>query len=138
MSRTGKTNQRGYTLLELLVALGVIGLMASVLPALFTGFLPRVELRTVADEVTTEILSARTQAKLSGQTVSVSAETLETRGYQVTILSHPDFDDSSTENITFYPNGRSSGGVIRLSKGDREISITVDWLTGRVGGDQNG
>ena len=41
--------------------------------------------------------------------------------------------DEPLEAISFYPQGHSSGGVIRLSAADgRQFEIQVDWLTARV------
>lgn len=38
----------------------------------------------------------------------------------------------SAAQVTFMPDGGSSGGSILLASGPRRIAISVNWLTGRV------
>jgi hypothetical protein len=34
--------------------------------------------------------------------------------------------------IRFFADGSSTGGVVRLVRGERRADVAIDWLTGRV------
>jgi general secretion pathway protein H len=34
--------------------------------------------------------------------------------------------------IRFFPSGASTGGSIKISEAERSLTVSVDWLTGKV------
>jgi prepilin-type N-terminal cleavage/methylation domain-containing protein len=93
---------RGFTLLEVIVTVAVLGLLVAVAGLAIRSFEP-----PAGQEVIRELANARVEAIRSGQPV-------EWRG------------DSAT--LRFFPNGSSSGGRI-ISGGH---ALQVDPLTGEV------
>lgn len=150
-------NSRGFTLLEILLVLTIIG-MASVLvvPSL-TGM----EARTFSAQLrqaNSMLNYGRRIAVVSGQTSTVSLHASseqntdrEQAGESSTVLANivaqwdaaglelrfRDSTDKEVEiedkiDITFYPQGGSSGGTLLFSEGEREASILIDPFTGRI------
>jgi len=137
MERTGMfpakgNNRNGYTLLELLVSLGVIALMATLIPTLFINYVPAVAVKEKADEISTTLADLRDQARITGKPQTFTAESPDKDGFDISLSPHPDFEDASSEKIDFYANGRNSGGVLTIKKGEKTQRLIIDWLTGRI------
>lgn len=142
----------GFTLLEMVVVLGLAALtLALVLPRLGGG-LDGLRVRTASRQVAALLRSARAQAVSERQTVTVTVNPRE-RALQVEPLSRagvlsrltlPDgiqlaiLDEGSRRRsdraiqIRFSPRGGSDGGFLGVSGAGRLIPIAVDPLTGRV------
>jgi general secretion pathway protein H len=137
---------RGFTLIEMLVVLLIIGMAMTVVPSLLSS-LPGTRLRAAADGMAGTLTALRTQAIDSGRSTALVVDPAS-RSYAILpdgarrIL--PDvvnaLDVTTTAPIVgsharlfrFFPDGTATGGTIRLRHGDREESIAVEWLTGRV------
>lgn len=143
---------RGFTLLELLVVLGLAAIiLALVLPRLGGG-LEGLRVRTAARQVAALLRSARVHAIAGGQTVAVTVDprggTLQVeppgrtgapsrlampQGVRLAVLdeaARPRRDRPT--RIRFSPRGGSDGGALDVTGAGRRISIVVDPLTGRV------
>ncbi|WP_116367411.1 pilus assembly FimT family protein [Parahaliea mediterranea] len=135
----------GFTLLELVVALAIAGLlMALVVPAagrMYTGMQYREGIR----EAMTVLTAARVKAVTSGKPQDVEVRpdkrslsfdgkthTLPA-GVRMAVHSARELNRQGTGIIRFYPEGGASGGGIDIesARGDG-ISVKVDWLTGAV------
>lgn len=117
--------QAGFTLLEMLVALGLFALGAAiVLPNLARGFGPA-DLGSASQLVAAEMRRARNLALETRVETRFPMRPLELPG-GVVMLVEP------AEGIRFFPDGSSSGGRAALARGQATRLVEVDWLTGRV------
>jgi general secretion pathway protein H len=137
---------RGFTLIEMLVVLIIIGVVLTAAPSLLAS-LPGARLRAAADGMADTLQGLRTQAIGSGTSTGLLLDAAS-RSYAIlpagTRRALPDVVNSvdvSTASpipgdraalFRFFPDGTASGGIIRLRHGDRVASIAVEWLTGRV------
>lgn len=138
--------QRGFTLLELMVVLAIIGLGAAlVLPRL--GNQDNVLLKAETREVLALLKHARRSALIQGAVREVmlaegaadqppplrlEENQWHSRGAKVRLGKKNSSDKSDPVVMRFYPEGGSSGGEIMLTRAKRVATITVDALSGRA------
>lgn len=137
----------GFTLLELLVVLGIAGLLLAAVPPLLSQALPGLELKSGARQLAAGLRFARDRALATRQEtwvemdveqreVTVSGRDGRLRLSQDLNLSLIGADtertDTSRGGIRFYPDGTSTGGRVILSHARQGYQIDVDWLTGQV------
>ena len=149
--------QRGFTLLEIILVLAIIATASILVVPNLGGF----EARTFSTQLrqAQSLLNyARRTAVVSGQASTVSFNVLPAdemrqsdREEERTSLSNIvaqwngaginlSFRDSTdreieieeTAEVTFYPEGGSTGGVLLFAQGDQTGAINVDPFTGRV------
>lgn len=114
---------RGYSLLELVVALAIMGLIAAVAAPVVIGGIDRVTLNTDAREVATKLRALREAALDSQREITV------TEG---------DFDVAAGTRIEFPKRGfvigadGTAGATLHLVRGDASVRVVVNRLTGRV------
>ena len=149
MSRIGDParSQRGFTLIEILVVLAVVGLiMAFVLP-MISGSRSRAGLRAAANEIAAALRSTRSLATTHGRAETFVLDTAHAAfragstaspqrlpgGIALAIVTIAQERETDTVgSIRFFADGSSTGGGVRLSSGTNESDVLVDWLTGRV------
>lgn len=136
---------RGFALYELILALAILGMVASlVVPRLARAPGP-VEIRVAADEIaalfrTDRNLALRIRRPViskvdveKGIVYGGSGEIVELpRGVRVSFMQSSRELAASGGGIRFLPDGRSSGGVLTLSRNDFSYRVTVNWLTAGV------
>jgi general secretion pathway protein H len=142
-SRPGR--QSGFTLLELIVVLILLGAAAAVVIPSFTGGFLGLQMETASRDLVTRMRQARVEAVakqsvyriiLGGEEQLDEAQYALADEYGRTLRSYnlPEGISLSLEEpltISFYPNGRSSGGRFGLRRdGGRELIIRVDPVTG--------
>ena len=111
----------GFTLLELLVALSLTGLILAVaLPASF-GLLDR-RVQSTASDLAQRLIAARVEAQRTGERVTIEPAAIAPN---VAITAEP-------ERIEFLPDGTSSGGLVEISSGDVTIPISVSWHSSAI------
>lgn len=137
MWSTGTSREYGFTLLELLVVIALIGLLASVgaQTVLHSG----AHLDQQADRVEQSLHRANIQARKSGLPVYIACAQLAKDSTEL-----PEDDTSGTscrsghnpkDSLTFYPDGSSSGETIEIQVGDDQVRLLVDWLSGEIARD---
>jgi general secretion pathway protein H len=121
--------QAGFTLLEMLV---VIAVMALIL-ALVTQFGParshRLEAQAAAQNIANAMRTARGRAIAQGQPVKLVLPAVP--GWLSVTVQAP------AGGIIFAPDGSASGGRVRLDGGGQDLTVSADWLSGRVRVDGN-
>ena len=136
----------GFTLLEILVVLAVLGLAL----VLVTGFRPPwsrgLDLDTTAAELASQLRLVRSEAIAGNRAVALELDLAGRRYRPGTAAARPlptafavelvtisgERQGTALGGIRFHPDGSSSGGRIVLADRSRRVAIGVDWLTGRV------
>lgn len=140
-----RPRQRGFTLLEVLAAISIVGLLLAVTVPASVRFYESMQYRQALRDVITALASARYRAVNSGQAQDVAvdplAKTIELNGERtrlpdevnVVVHSARELNRERLAVIRFYPEGGSSGGDIDLERRDGSgVRISIDWLVGRV------
>jgi general secretion pathway protein H len=145
MKSSSPKGTQGFTILELLVAMTIVGMLLTASVPSTIRFYESMQYRKAIRDVVTTLGSARYRAVNSGksQDVSINPET-KLLVYQehevqipelltVAVHSAKEVNTDSTGVIRFYPEGGSSGGGIDLERPDGGgVRIAIDWLAGRV------
>ncbi len=137
----------GFTLVELLVVITVIGLIIALAPVAMTRIMPSLELRTTTRELAAALRNTRSEAIRDNRETTLTLD-VETGWYRLDGRSaeqeiDPEIElklltatiEAENENvgrIRFFPDGTSTGGQVTLARGDDTYYIIVDWLSGRV------
>ena len=136
----------GFTLLEILAVLAVIGLALAVTAFNLDGGLQRAKLDGSAREIAASLRHTRTVALMDRQpqwfTLDLKARSFASPGREAKLLDSgtvlhvtsaaEDADRPGVARIRFFPDGSSTGGHIELARAQRAVRIDVDWLTGAV------
>lgn len=145
-------NARGFTLLEMLAVLALIGIALAVTAFSLDGGLDRARLDASARQVSAALRHTRTRAMVEHRaewfTLDLNQRTFASPGrdahgfpsgtsLHVTSAAQ-DTAQPGIARIRFFPDGSSTGGNIELSRSHREIRIDVDWLTGAVAVNEKG
>ena len=152
MLATGSNRQcqraRGFTMLELLVVMSIVGLLLAVTVPASARFYESIQYRQAVRDVITALASARYRAINSGRAQDVIVDPGNNRlelngeithlpgGFEVAVHSARELNRERLGVIRFYPEGGSSGGGIDMEREDGSgVRISVDWLVGRVSQD---
>ena len=136
----------GFTLVELLVVLAILGLVVALGTPAFQRVLPGLQLKSSAETVAAAMREAR------GLAIGTNTETvlvIDVDGHSLRLGDGPpvrlspglaltlwtarrEVIGSGSGRIRFYPDGTSTGGRVTLGLDHRVYHVAVDWLTGRV------
>jgi general secretion pathway protein H len=140
--------QDGYSLMELLVVMAIIGLITSVSFAQLRRSNTAVNAQDVGRRIEQHLIAARTESILKRQTVTLSIQLAEPRRllssekellmdipHSIAIATRSGRlgnKDSEVATYRFFSNGASSGGNITLTDGTNSERLEINWLTGIV------
>ena len=139
--------QRGFSLLEMIVVITIIGLAYTLLPKMVFSGISGAELRSNARAVATGLRIAR-DAAINTKRETVLSLDMENRMFTLPndsklhklndqldvklYTSAADVISDKVGTIRFFPDGSSNGGRVTVAAGERGFEIDVDWLTGHV------
>ncbi len=144
--RRGVARQaRGFTLLEMIVVLAILGFALGLILTHGPVRSAAVETRAAASAIAGNLRLARTRAMAEARPVSVAIDPathrIQVEGQKPAALPvavgfnyvNPAGKPVAGETVLrFAPDGSASGGAIELVDGNRRAEIGIDWLTGRV------
>jgi len=138
---------RGYTLMEVLVTLAIIGIVLATIPILAGGSSPGAEVRTTAIEIASALRRTRSEAIVRFRDKFFYLD-VERRIYRSGIdgsdnpipenvsvslyTARSELTDEMAGRIRFFPDGSATGGRVTLAAGAHKYVVAVDWLTGVV------
>ena len=143
MSRRDR-GEDGFTLIEIAVVLVIIALAYGLVTPAFSSFVSGTRLESAARDMALALREARSTAIVTGRELQFLIEPA-TPGWRfgdrhgsyaqdVTVKLETLKDDPAITfyAITFYADGHSTGGRVRLESDGRGRIIEIHWLTGRV------
>lgn len=136
ISAIGTSNERGLTLLELLVVIVLIGLLATVGAQAIPGDERRLQRAT--DHVEHQLRMARLRALKTGSSVNIPCNELTAPRQAASAGLNEDSavpgscigSRGPAVGVTFFADGSSSGEVIELAVGKGRVRIHINPLTG--------
>jgi len=140
---------KGFTLVELLCALCLLGIMTAIVLPSFSNPLDSVKLKSDARQLAWVLRSSRQDAINTGVGKTVKFYTRDTKNQMYTVVGgktyrltqgiyfdgHTNFPigyDKYTRNCICYPSGKCSGGTATLSNGRDNLYVIVNPISGRV------
>ena len=144
------SREAGFTLIEVLAVLAVLGLAVALVVMHGPQRSPALDLRTAVQQVAGTLRLARSRAIASNRDVGVTFDTAARSvrldgtgartlppgvGITVTALMTAPLGETAGERpaaIRFAPDGSSTGGQVDLDGAGRRVRVGVEWLTGRV------
>lgn len=140
-----RNTQRGFSLFELLIALAIVAAMAAVAGVMFLSAPGPAQARADARAMAATMRAIRADAIatrssldfemdlqsyvfIAGEREGAVRRSFSLTGVGAASLS----DDKDVIGVRFYPNGASSGGRFDIRTGALVVTVTADWMTGKI------
>lgn len=144
--KPGRVRTRGFTLLEMLAVIILIGIAAAAVSISVAHGLASARINSAAGELAAALRATRMQAIVHGEQRVFEVNTRDAtyrgadrrdvrlpKGLELSVTSAAsDQSGGDMARIRFFPDGSSTGGRITLRSGQREWHVNVSWLTGAI------
>lgn len=117
-------SHKGYTLLELVVVLAIMGIIMGMATPRLTKMYGAMEFSLQKDDLLFQLGTIPYQAFSKGQEISL-AEALTAGKDQLIALPENWEFDTSAKSVTYSPLGFCSGGTVRFSKYTKVITVQL-------------
>jgi general secretion pathway protein H len=139
--------QRGFTLIEMVVVLAIVGLLLAFIVPLGGGHAERAEFARSVDDMASALRMTRGRAIRDDRSAVLVVDVRQARysgagnmviggfpaGTRLSLVTTEDEKEGATlGSIRFFPDGSSTGGGITVVRGALRYDVLVDWLTGAV------
>ncbi|MGH8108775.1 MAG: type II secretion system protein XpsH [Arenimonas sp.] len=145
-TRTSMRSARGFSLLEIVVVVGLISVLVTFAAYALNKQRPGQQLRSSAKELAAELRFTKSQAMMTGQAqvFQINANTREWTGPKnhsgvlpksleiIATTAKREQPDDGIAAIKFFPDGAATGGRIVLQHDKAKWQVDVKWLTGEV------
>lgn len=146
-----RSNERGYTLFEMLVVLAIFSLVIGLAVPSLRSSTGVIALRQTETILVSAFREARARALATNRQAAVAldlttnrlshglvfspddAEVLGDKDLRIEMTTARALVSAESEGaILFFPDGSSSGGRITLQNGNAVRVVEIDWMTGQV------
>ncbi len=127
-----RTNQAGFTLIELIVVIVIMAMVAGLVMVKQPWHSAGLNTDGTVRALMNGLRLARSRAIAQDRAIAVVTAS---GGFSVdggALWTVPPDETLSASQVIFMPDGGSTGGTVLLAAGARRIVIEVNWLTGRV------
>lgn len=145
-NRRAKKRQAGFTLLEMIIVVAVLGLAIGLIVTRGPMRSPKLEMQGAVNAVAQGLRVARSRAiatnrpvrfavDIPAHSVGVESETPTVLPKAISIAMLAVSEETRGTRlaaIRFNGDGSATGGRIELGDGQRVAQVNVEWLTGRV------
>jgi prepilin-type N-terminal cleavage/methylation domain-containing protein len=118
-------HEAGYTLLELLVVLVIMGLLISAIPGIAFPGIDAFRFSGKMQEITSRLSAAHERAIETGQAIILHSSDLAISGADIVL-------PQSSPDIVFFPDGSASPVTIKVDYPGRQRILAIDSVTGAV------
>ena len=141
-----RQRQLGFSLIEILVVMLLIGLMVSMVGLSLGKSVSRTEVKNASRDVLSALRYTRTKAIVTHKEqvlmVDLESRTVTAPGKKAIqlpegielgmVTARREQQSETLAGIRFFPDGGSTGGKLELTVGERVYEIHIQWLTGEA------
>src|SRR6202035_4983098 len=145
-SVAGSRSEAGFTLIEVIVTLAILGLALALISGSKPPWSSGLGVRGTAAQLAGGLRRPRSEAILRNHPIAFELDLAANRfrigagavrqlppRLSIALLTIVgERRDRTAGDIRFNPDGSSTGGRITIADGTRAMSVGVDWLSGRV------